>query len=164
MALNSYKAALVRIYVKLVFLSLRKPAHTPLTYFASAKAEKKGALHSPFHPPSFPTPSSTQPICDDQAHERKQHHMKQKICMIKHQNAEGGLVGLGANIPHVIKGGGLVYEVSATTNTTVGGLAAQQSIMTTAILDGETSISVRNFCTASDLRRYEDNKKSCCKA
>lgn len=58
------------------------------------------------------------------------------------QSSEGDLVGLGAELPHVADGGGLVYEATATTNVTVEGVAAQESTMTTSALGGEVSITV----------------------
>lgn len=58
------------------------------------------------------------------------------------QDAEGSLVGLGAAVPHVVDGGGLVYEATATTNATVEGVAAQESTMTAPALGGEASVTV----------------------
>lgn len=51
-------------------------------------------------------------------------------------------MGLGAATPHVVEGGGLVYEASETANVTVGGLAVQQSTMTTTVLGGESTVEV----------------------
>ncbi|CAB1113932.1 unnamed protein product [Ectocarpus sp. CCAP 1310/34] len=61
---------------------------------------------------------------------------------LQEKSSEGDLVGLGAEVPHVVDGGGLVYEATATTNVTVEGVAAQQSTMTTSALGGEVSITV----------------------
>lgn len=58
------------------------------------------------------------------------------------QDSAGGLVGLAAPIPHVVEGGGLVYEAMATSNVTVGGVAAQRGIMTTTVLGGDVTIAV----------------------
>lgn len=54
-------------------------------------------------------------------------------------------MGLSAAIPHVVDGGGLVYEASATTNVTVQGIAAQQGTMTTTVLGGDSEITVRLY-------------------
>lgn len=54
-------------------------------------------------------------------------------------------MGLGAAVPHVVDGGGLVYEATATTNVTVQGVAAQESTMTAPALGGETSVTVSNI-------------------
>lgn len=59
------------------------------------------------------------------------------------QNADGDFVGLGAAVPHAVDGGSLVYEATATTNTTVEGISAQESTMTTSVLSGEASVTVR---------------------
>ncbi|CAN0524983.1 unnamed protein product, partial [Ectocarpus sp. 12 AP-2014] len=61
---------------------------------------------------------------------------------LQEKSSEGDLVGLGAELPHVADGGGLVYEATTTTNVTVEGLAAQESTMTTSALGGEVSITV----------------------
>lgn len=52
-------------------------------------------------------------------------------------------MGLGATIPHAVAGESLVYQATATTNTTVEGVAAQESTMTTSVMGGETTITVR---------------------
>lgn len=54
-------------------------------------------------------------------------------------------MGLSAAVPHVVDGGGLVYEATATTNVTVDGVAAQQGDMTTTVLDGESTITVKTL-------------------
>ena len=51
-------------------------------------------------------------------------------------------MGLGAATPHVVNGGGLVYEASATTNVSVGGVAAHEAAMTTTVLGGASTITV----------------------
>lgn len=51
-------------------------------------------------------------------------------------------MGLGAATPHVVNGGSLVYEAGATTNVSVGGVAAQEGTMTATMLGGESSVTV----------------------
>lgn len=59
------------------------------------------------------------------------------------QSADGSFVGLGAAVPHAVDGDSLVYEATATTNTTVEGIAVQESTMTTSVLSQEASVTVR---------------------
>lgn len=68
-------------------------------------------------------------------------------------------MGLGAELPHVADGGGLVYEATATTNVTVEGVAAQESTMTTSALSGEVSITVsgRNQGQQGREERFDSN-------
>lgn len=58
------------------------------------------------------------------------------------QNSAGATVGLGAAIPHVVYGDGVVYTASATFDTTVGGVTAKTSNMTSSVLGGDTAITV----------------------
>lgn len=68
-------------------------------------------------------------------------------------------MGLGAELPHVADGGGLVYEATATTNVTVEGVAAQESTMTTSVLGGEVSITVsgRKQGKRGGEKRFDEN-------
>lgn len=52
-------------------------------------------------------------------------------------------MGLAAAVPHVVDGGGVVYEASAATPVTVEGINASMSNMTSTVLGGYATITVR---------------------
>lgn len=82
--------------------------------------------------------------------------MRPFLALILRQNAAGGNAGLGAEIPHVVDGDGVVYQASATISAEYAGVLAQIANMTSSVLNKETTITV---CMAtgedSTLRRYK---------